>query len=209
MAYSQKSISWARRKKPVECSCGCGVIIMPRPAWYARRNKPPEVRFIRGHTTREGNADPSSLRERVEMKVRPTTLILLEKKLEEAITVECPRTGCGTRWQVSVSVGDLITDEGCSFCAMEDIIADRIAQGIPVWPNDELDKSEGAIQMSVRTYLCLKALGPHLQTDVPQQAMTLGTLAHRIKTGTFRGTTKTEAEVRDLLDQCGLSEEYF
>ena len=133
MGYSRKSVAWARRKKPVECSCGCEVIIMPKPAWYAKRNRPPEVRFIRGHSPREMNADPPQLRQRAEMKERPDELIVADDTLE-AVTVECPRLECGTRWQIGASIADLITNEGCSFCAMEDIIADRVRQGIPVWP---------------------------------------------------------------------------
>lgn len=201
MAYSKRAITWARRKTPVKCSCGCEVIIIPKPAWYARRNKPPEVRYIRGHSTREINANPSQARERAEMKERPDTLILIDKSLD-AVTVECPNPECGTRWQVSATVADIITNGGCSFCGMDDIIADRIRQGIPVWPEDDLDESEGAIAMNVPTYQFLKEECPH---------MSLGELAQHVKNGTLPQLRdqRIAAEVRDILDQCGLSEEYL
>lgn len=206
MAYSRKSIAWARRKKPVACSCGCEVIIMPRPAWYAKRNEPPEVRFIRGHTR---TVDLANCNRRAEMKDRPSGLILSGTPSLDDVTVKCPRLNCGTRWQISASMADLITEEGCSFCAIDDIVADRMSQGIPVWPADDLDETEGAIEMDVPTYLWLKEMGPTLHTNVPSSAQALGDLARHIKDGTFRGNTHTANEIRDILDQCGLSEEYL
>lgn len=209
MGYSQKSITWAKRAKPVECSCGCGVIIMPKPSWYKARHSPPEVRYIRGH---EPKADEAPSFTTPAQNERPTELIKANTE-PTAVIVTCPRPGCGTRWQTSPEAAERILRDGCvAYCQIDDIINYRLEHGLPVYPDDDLDEAEGAVSMSVRAYNELKALksiSPSLQKDVPAPAMTLGTLAHQVKTGTFRGTTKTEAEVRDILDQCGLSEEYI
>jgi len=235
MAYSRAAQTWAKRAKPLECSCGCGVIIMPKPAWYKARHSPPKVRFIRGHepkadetpafTTPAQNERPTDLIVAHEPKAdetpafttpaqneRPTDLIVANKT-PEAVIVTCPRPGCGTRWQTSPEAAERILEEGCvAYCQIDDIIEYRIANGLPVYPDDDLDEAEGAVTMSVRAYnelKTLKSISPSLQKDVPAAAMTLGTLAHQIKTGTFRGTAQTESEVRDILDQIGLSEEYI
>jgi len=201
MGYSVKAVTWARRQKPVGCSCGCGVIIMPKPAWYAKRNKPPEVRYIRGHSPQSTDTKP-------EYQDRPDELILANKT-PDSVVVECPRQGCDTRWQVSPKIADYISEDGCSFCAIDDIIADRVAQGIPVYPDDDdLDETDGAVTMSVPTYLFLKA---------KFAGKTLGEIAAMIKNGTFKAHPLIEAEIRDILeteirdilDQCGLSEEYI
>ena len=209
MAYSKAASTWAKRAKPLECSCGCGVTIMPKPAWYKHRHEPPEVRYIRGH---EPKADEAPAFTTPAQNERPTKLILANKT-PEAVVVTCPRHGCGTRWQTSPEAAERILRDGCvAYCQIDDIISYRVANGLPVYPDDDLDEAEGAVTMSVRAYNELKALksiSPSLQKDVPAAAMTLGTLGHQIKTGTFRGTAQTETEVRDFLDQCGLSEEYF
>lgn len=191
MGYSKRAITWARRQKPVACSCGCEVIIMPKPAWYARRNKPPEVRYIRGHS-------PQSTDPKTEYQERPDELIAVNTT-PDAVTVECPRRDCGTRWQVVPSIGKYIAEDGCSFCAIDDIIAYRVAEGLPVYPEDDLDETDGAVSLSVPMYLRLKGAIPN---------MTLGEAAKQIKAGTFRDP-EAEAEIRDILDQCGLSEEYI
>ena len=195
MAYSQTAITWAKRQKAAACACGCEVIIPPKPAWYSRRHRPAEIRYIRGHSPQAEQAQPDH-----ELPERPDGVILASKD-PDAVAVQCSRPGCGTRWQVCESMADYITRE-CSFCAIDDIVADRVRQGIPVWPADDLDETEGAIEMNVPTYHFLKERVPH---------MSLGELARHIRNGTLHTLRdqRIASEVRDILDQCGLSEEYI
>lgn len=190
MAYSYKAIAWAKRQKASACACGCEVIIMPKPAWYTRRHRTAEIRYIRGHSPQAEQAQPDH-----EFPERPTELILANKD-PDAVLVKCD---CGTQWQVCASIADYIVYEGCSFCAIDAIVTDRIVRCIPVWPEDDLDETEGAIEMPVQIYLMLKSLDPQ----------TLGELASRIKDGTYRGSAQSASAIRDILDQCGLSEEYI
>ena len=212
MAYPKKAITWARRQKPVACACGCELMIMPRPAWYARKDNPPRRRYVTGHGPRADETVTQTIPEAEEVGRPKRGTIMGEKNVNGeivakpgAVIVTCK---CRVQWRVMPTIGYLITNEGCSFCSTDKIVAGRIAEGLEPYPDDDLDESDGGIEMSVTTYFKLKELHP-FTNDLPRQALTLGDLAHQLKTGTFRGTSQMAAEVRDILDQCGLSEEYI
>jgi hypothetical protein len=206
MAYSQRAITWARRQKPVVCGCGCEVEIIARPAWYVRKDNPPRHRYVTGHGLRADETVAQTVPEADEVG-RPEPGVIMGKKNTnpDAVIVIC---SCGVQWKVSPTIGYLITSEACSYCSTDTIVAGRIAEGLEPYPDDDLDESEGGVDMSVTTYFKLKAMYP-FNNELPRHALTLGDLAHQLKTGTFRGTSQMAAEVRDILDQCGLSEEYI
>ena len=207
MAYSKKAITWARRQKPVACGCGCEVEIMARPAWYVQRENPPKHRYVTGHSPRANEAVTQTVPEAEEAgRPAPDIIMGATKNMNPYAVIATCR--CGVSWKVMPTVGYLITKEGCSFCSNDDIVAGRIAEGLEPYPDDDLDESDGGVEMSVTTYFTLKAMYP-FDNDLPRQALTLGNLAHQLKTGTFRGTQQLADEVRDILDQCGLSEEYI
>ena len=182
---------------------------MPRPAWYEEKENPPRCRYVTGHSSRAAEAVAQTVPE-AEQKGRPEPGVIMratKSKDPDDVIVTCK---CTVQWKVMSSIGYMIASEGCSFCSTDAIVAYRIGEGLEPYPDDDLDESDGGVEMSVTTYFTLKAMYPFVNdSDLPRLALTLGDLAHQLKTGTFRGTQQLADEVRDILDQCGLSEEYI